>query len=64
MDQDQGVHAACSDQSGRGHRLAEGGRRAQDARVVGQHGVDCLLLVGAKGATKLHLQRRPADRSS
>ena len=55
MDQDQGVHTPCGNQRGCGHRLSEGGRRAQDTSVVGQHGVDRLLLVRPERAAKLHL---------
>ena len=57
MDEHQSVHLPRRNQLGGHDRFAEGGCCAQDAVIVGKHGVGCGLLVGAKLAVKHHVNR-------
>lgn len=48
MDKDQRIDPAPGNQRSGSHGLAERGRRTENAGIVCHHGLDRLLLVGAK----------------
>ena len=58
MNQNQGVHAALSNEPGREHGFAESRRGGQDAGIVRQHRLCRRFLFGAQSATEGHVQRR------
>ena len=57
MHKHQGVDFTRRNQPCRHDRFSESGRGGQDAVLVGNHGVSCDLLVGAKLAVKHHINR-------
>ena len=60
MNQNQGVHAALSDQPGREHGLTESRGGSQDTSLVRQHRLCSRFLFGAQRAAEEHVQSRAA----